>query len=335
MPVKVTRRRDHADPAELTSAGGPTILPIMSTSAASSAARARSDRLRSAPVLFAIATLIWGSTWLAITFQLGVVAAEISVAYRFALASAVLAIWCRATGRSLAFSRRDHTFLAAQGVLMFGANYVAIYEAERYLTSGLVAVLFSTIVFTNPIGMRIAYGVPIARRTLFAAALGVVGVVLLFLPELLTIQSSRSVALGIAFGLAGTLLATGGNVIAVRNHDASVGILEGTVWGMAWGAATAAFIAAVTGASWAFDARPAYVLSLAYLAVFGSIVAFGAYFALMKRVGVTLASYTGVTTPVIAVLLSTLFEGFAWTWTAVLGLALAAAGNFIALKRDS
>jgi drug/metabolite transporter (DMT)-like permease len=291
--------------------------------------------LHSAPALFAIATLIWGSTWLAITFQLGVVAAEVSVAYRFALASAILAIWCRSTGRSLAFSRRDHAFLFAQGVLMFGANYVAIYEAERYLTSGLVAVLFSTIVFTNPIGMRIVYGARIARRTMFAAMLGVVGVVLLFLPELLTVKSSMTVALGIAFGLAGTLLATGGNLIAVRNHHASVGVLEGTVWGMAWGAGTAALIATATGASWTFDARLAYWLSLAYLALFGSIIAFAAYFTLIKRVGVALASYTGVATPVIAVLLSTLFEGFVWTWTAVLGVVLAATGNFIALKRDA
>jgi drug/metabolite transporter (DMT)-like permease len=275
-----------------------------------------------------------GPTWLAITFQLGVVAAEISVAHARARRGP-LAIWCRATRRSLAFSRRDHVFLGVQGVLMFGANYVAIYEAERYLTSGLVAVLFSTIVFTTPVGMRIVYGARIARRTLFAAVLGVVGVVLLFLPELLTVKSSATVGIGIAFGLAGTLLATGGNLITVRNHDARVGVLEGTVWGMAWGAATAALIATATGASWTFDARPGYALSLAYLAIFGSIVAFGAYFTLIKRVGVGLASYTGVATPVIAVLLSTLFEGFEWTWTAVLGVALAAAGNFIALKRDA
>jgi len=299
------------------------------------AARIRPDRLRGAPALFAIATLIWGSTWLAITFQLGVVATEISVAYRFALAASILAIWCRATGRSLALARRDHAFLAAQGVLMFGANYVAIYEAERYLTSGLVAVLFSTIVFTNPIGMRIVYGARLSRRTLFAAMLGVAGVALLFLHELLTIRSSASVALGIAFGLVATLLATGGNLIAVRNHHASVGVLEGTVWGMAWGAATAALIAMVTGAPWTFDPSPRYVLSLLYLAVFGSIVAFGAYFMLLKKSGIAIASYTSVAIPVIAVLLSTLFEGFAWTWTAGLGVAFAATGNVIVLRRDA
>ncbi len=311
------------------------MLATMSNPAAPPTTRARSDRLRGAPALFAIVTLIWGSTWLAITFQLGVVAAEISVAYRFALAALLLAIWCRATGRSLAFSRRNHLFLCAQGVLMFGANYVAIYEAERYLTSGLVAVLFSTIVFSNPIGMRIAYGARIARRTLFAAVLGVAGVVLLFLPELSTVQTSATAGIGVAFGLAGTLLATGGNLIAVRNHDARVGVLEGTVWGMAWGAATAALIALAKGASWTFDARLGYVLSLAYLAVFGSIMAFGAYFLLLKKVGIGLASYTSVATPVIAVLLSTLFEGFAWTWTAVLGVVLAATGNFLALRRDA
>ena len=152
--------------------------------------RRRSLHDTSASALFFAITLIWGSTWLAITFQLGMVAPAVSVAYRFALAALLLAFWCRATGHKLAFSRRDHTFLFAQGVLLFGANYVAIYEAERYLTSGLVAVLFSTIVFLNPIAMRLAYGERIAPQTIVAATLGVAGVTLLFSRELLTAQHS-------------------------------------------------------------------------------------------------------------------------------------------------
>jgi drug/metabolite transporter (DMT)-like permease len=286
------------------------------------------------PVLFAICTLIWGSTWLAITFQLEAVAPEVSVAYRFALASAVLAVWCRASGRSLSFSRRDHAFLLGQGVLLFGANYVAVYESERYLTSGLVAVLFSTIVFMNPIGIRIAFGTPIAPRAMFAAVLGVSGVVLLFLPELLQVQGSANVALGIAYGLGGTVLATCGNLIAVRNHSAKLGVFEGAVWGMGWGAATAALIAIVRGVPWSIDTRSTYLLSLVYLAVFGSIVAFGAYLTLIKKVGAAPAAYVGVATPVIAVTLSTFFEGFAWTPTAALGAVLAIVGNFMALKRE-
>jgi drug/metabolite transporter (DMT)-like permease len=298
-------------------------------------ATGRAAAARSVPALFALTTLIWGSTWLMITFQLGVVPPEISVAYRFAAAAALLALWCRATGRSLAFGRRDHAFLAAQGLLTFGANYVAIYEAERFLTSGLVAVLFSTIVFMNPVGMRLVFGERIAPRTLWAAALGVAGIVLLFLPELAGLARSPAAGLGIALGLAGTLLSSAGNMIAVRNHRRGVGVLEGTVWAMAWGAATALLIGVATGTPWAFDPRAAYWLSLAYLSVLGSIVAFGAYFTLIARVGVGVAGYTGVATPVIAVLLSTLFEGYAWSGTAALGIALAVAGNYIMLRRPA
>src|SRR6516225_7327754 len=105
----------------------------------------------SAVTLFAAATLIWGSTWLAIKYQLGVVAPEVSVAYRFLLGAIVMAAWCAFTRRSLRFGLRSHLFIALQGVLMFGLNYVGVYWAEQYATSGLVAVLFSTIVFMNPI----------------------------------------------------------------------------------------------------------------------------------------------------------------------------------------
>ena len=117
----------------------------------------------SAP-LFVTATLIWGSTWLAIKYQLGVVAPQMSVAYRFAAAAAVLIVWCVATRRSLRFTGRDHGFLALQGATFFGFNYVAIYLAEQYVTSGLLAVLFSTIVFMNPIGMRLVYRTPLTAR---------------------------------------------------------------------------------------------------------------------------------------------------------------------------
>src|SRR5713101_6280838 len=134
--------------------------------------------------LFIICSAIWGSTWLAIKYQLGAVAPELSVAYRFGLAAIVLFAWCAATRRSLRFSAREHGYLAALGVTLFGLNYIGVYWAERYVASGLVAVLFSTIVFMNPVGMRLVFGTPLAARTFVAAALGVAGVALLFLPEL-------------------------------------------------------------------------------------------------------------------------------------------------------
>ena len=282
--------------------------------------------------LFAICTAIWGSTWLAITWQLGQVSPTVSVVYRFALAGALLGAWCAATGRRMRFPAAEHARLAAWGAMMFGVNYVAVYYAEAHVSSGLVAVVFSTIVFMSPIGMRLAFGTPVTARMLVAATLGVGGVALLFLPELDAARHGGSAALGILYALVATAIATGGNVFAVRNYAAGLPVLPTTAWGMLYGAAVAAVVALAQGAAWTFDPRLPYVLSLAYLAVFGSVVAFGAYLTLLAKVGAGPASYVGVSTPVIAMLLSTMFEGYRWTWPAVLGVALAVAGNVLALR---
>jgi drug/metabolite transporter (DMT)-like permease len=281
--------------------------------------------------LFAIPTLIWGSTWFAIKFQLGVVAPQASVAYRFALAALILAAWCAATGRSLALPRRAHAWMALQGVTMFGLNYVAVYEAEARLASGLVAVVFSTIVFMTPFGARAAFGVPVAARTLGGAALGVAGVALLFLPELSAAGEGGTSAIGLAFAVASPLVAAVGNLVSMRMQRDGLPVLTSTAWGMGYGAIAVAAAAAVSGAAWTFDARLPYVLSLLYLAVFGSIVAFGTYLTLLERAGPGPSSFVGVATPVVAMLFSTAFEGYRWTWVGALGVALAAVGNVIAL----
>ncbi|MEO8345061.1 MAG: DMT family transporter [Betaproteobacteria bacterium] len=286
----------------------------------------------STPILFLIPTLIWGSTWLAITFQLGQVAPEVSICYRFALSALCLAGWCLATGRPLRFCLRDHAFLAGLGVLMMGFNYIWIYRAEQIITSGLVAVLFSTLVFMSPVAMRVAFGTPLRARIFVAAGLGVTGVALLFLPELQQAQRGGAVAYGIALTLAATASCAVGNLIAVRNHRAGFATLPATVFGLAYGSLLAGVVATVLGVPWTFDPRLPYVLSLLYLSVFGSVIAFGVYFTLLNRVGSGTASYTTVSTPVIAMLFSTLFEGYRWTWIAVLGVALAAFGTWYSLR---
>ena len=286
----------------------------------------------SAGVLFLIATAIWGSTWLAIKFQLGVVAPEASVAYRFALAAVLLAAACAIRGRSLAFPARTHGWMAAQGATFFGLNYIGVYVAERHVASGLVAVVFTTIVFITPIGTRIAFGTPIAPRVIVGAALGVVGVAMLFLPELRGAGDDGQTLLGIGYAFGATVIAAIGNLITMRLQREKVPVFTGTAWGMAYGALTAAICATLAGISWTFDVRLAYVASLAYLVVLGSVVAFGAYFLLLRQVGASLASFVGVSTPVVAMLLSSLFEGYRWTATAVLGVVLAVIGNVLALR---
>jgi len=282
--------------------------------------------------LFAIASAIWGSTWLAITFQLGTVAPELSVAYRFAIASTIVAAWCIASRQSLGFPRREHLWLVAMGATFFGFNYIGVYWAERYVTSGLVAVVFSTIVFMSPIGMRVFYGEALTVRTLVAAAMGVTGVALLFLPELSAARQGGSAAMGITIALVATVFAAVGNLIAVRNHRAGLPTLPVTAWGMLYGSLISFAFAAIMGVTWTFERTAGYVLSLAYLALFGSVFAFGAYLTLLKRVGAGPSSFVAVATPVIALALSTLFEAYRWTWVSAAGLVLAVFGNWLALR---
>jgi len=260
------------------------------------------------------------------------VAPEVSVVYRFALAAVLLASWCALTGQSLRFPRRTHLHLAALGAMLFGFNYVGVYWAEEYVTSGLVAVLFSTIVFMNPAGMRLAFGTPLSTRTLIAATMGVAGVTLLFLPELNQATQGGSAGYGVAFALGATVIACGGNLIAIRNHKAAIPTFPGTAWCMTYGALSAVLASVVRGVPWSFDTSLAYLLSLAYLSVFGSIIAFGAYLTLLNRVGGGPAAFVAVATPVIALALSTLFEGYRWTWVAAVGVVLAVAGNWLALR---
>jgi len=289
----------------------------------------------SGAALFAIPSLIWGSTWLAITGQLGTVEPEVSVVYRFAIASALLVAACLATRRPLRFGARDHAFLAALGLAMICVNYLFVYHAERYIASGLVAVAYSTVVFMTPVAMRIVHGAPLRPRLLAAATLGVAGVWLLFLPQVDATGDPRRTATGVALTLAAAAACAVGNVVAVRNQKAGIPTVSGTAWMLVYGTLFALVVVAAQGAPWRFDASPRYVLSLVYLAVFGSVVAFATYFALLERVGAGPSSYVAVVTPVIAMLLSTLFEGYRWNALAVAGGVLAVIGNRLVLAEAS
>ena len=222
---------------------------------------------------------------------------------------------------------RDRAAARVHAAAAFGDR-----RAERYVASGLVAVLFATIVLFNPLLARIFFGTPLTARALAGGAIGVAGVALMFAPEILALANGGDPALGIAFGLGATLIASGGNMLAVRNQRAGIPIFQGAAWGMAYGAGVATLVALLHGAAFTFSATLPYVASLAYLALFGSIVAFGAYLTLIARVGAGPAAYVNVATPVVAMALSTLLEGYRWTWPAAAGVALALAGNVLVTR---
>jgi drug/metabolite transporter (DMT)-like permease len=289
--------------------------------------------MRSASGLFLLSSLIWGSTWFVIRYQLGRVAPEVSVVYRFALAATLLLTFCAMTGIRLRYSLRDHLLMAAQGAFMFAPNYVLIYHSERFLTSGLVAVVFSIIVIFNILGMRIFFGQAIRFRMMAGAVAGVGGVALLFWPELARFQGGTQEATGLALAAMATFVASIGNLIASHNYRLGMPVQSSTGFAMLYGTLMVSTWVVVTGVPWSFLVTTSYLLSLAYLAVFGSVVAFVAYLTLAGEMGADRAGYVGVVTPVVALALSTALEGYHWTAPAVLGAALCLSGNVLILKK--
>lgn len=282
--------------------------------------------------LYLASVVIWGSTWIAITFQYGTVPAEVSVAYRFWLSSLLLAGWCLARGLRLRFSPREHAWMALQGMLIFGINYVCVYLAEQTIPSGLTATLFSLMVFCNLAGARLAFGTPLTARALGGSALGVAGVALICLPGA-GLTTHGGMGVGIALALVATVSASLGNLVSQRNQRAGLPVLQGNVFGMFYGAAAVTLYALAMGRPFTFDPSLRYLASLTYLAVFGSILAFGAYLTLVGRIGAGRAGYAMVAIPMVALVLSTLFEGLRWQPALALGVALCLGGNILVLPR--
>ena len=281
--------------------------------------------------LYLVSVLIWGSTWLAITFQFGTVPPAVSVAYRFALAGLILLAWALLMGLRLRFSRSDHLWMALQGLLLFGVNYMCVYLAETEITSGLVAVAFSLLVILNIVFTRFFFGTPLKPSALIGAGLGIGGIVLVFLPEIVRGTGGRNPTLGILFALGGALSASLGNIVASRNHGRGLPVVQMNTFGMLYGALFVAVFALVTRQPFVFDWSPRYLLSLAYLAVFGSILAFGAFLVLLGRIGADRAGYITVAIPIVALLLSACFEGLRWNLSLALGILLCVAGNVAVL----
>lgn len=283
--------------------------------------------------LFAACVAIWGSTWIAITFQLGTVAPEASVFYRFLLASLMVFAYCRARGLRLRFTPREHLWIALQGVLMFSVSYVCVYYAEQHVVSGLVAVGYSASPLLNMVGMRLVFGTAMTARVALGAALGIVGITLVFWPEFSHLNTDRHVALGAFFTAASVVLSAASNMAAHRNHDAGLPIWQTMAWGMLYGALFTLVLTLALGRPLTIEATPAYLLSLLYLAVFGSILAFGGFLTLLSRIGPARAGYIGVMVPIVALAISSAFEGYRWEWLAGVGVLVSVAGNVIILRR--
>ena len=281
--------------------------------------------------LYAATVLIWGSTWLGIKFQLGEVDPLVSVIYRFCLATVLLILWCFLKGLKMRFATRDHLFIALQGACLFAVNYWLFYLAEVHLTSGIVAVMFSTIVFWNILNGRIFLKTPVRATVICGACLGIVGIGLVFWPELSGFSLADDGFKGFLLSMAATLLASFGNILSARNQRHGLPVVQTNAYGMAYATLLMLALALIAGKPFTFDPTAPYIISLLYLALFGSVIAFGCYLTLVGKIGADRASYATLLFPIIALIISTVVEGYQWSLPAVAGVGVILAGNALAL----
>ena len=291
----------------------------------------RSKRLRSI-ASFILITLIWGSTWLVIKDQISIVPACWSVTWRFALAAAAMFLLALIRRDPLWLDRAGTGLALVIGLVQFGANFQFVYGAQHFLTSGLVAVFFALLLVPNAGLARIFLGTPIGGRFIAGSAVALGGIGLLLLHEYNMAPPGTAVPLGIMLCIGAVLCASVGNVLQAGPVARRQSALPLIAWSMLFGALANALFAAITTGPPVFDPRPEYLLGIFYLAIMGSVVTFPLYFALIRDWGPGKAAYNGVAVPVVAMALSTLFEGYRWSVLAGSGAMLAMIGLLIALS---
>ncbi len=300
----------------------------MNTGSAAPQARASAGDL----LAIAICTLCWGTTWFAITLQLGVVDPVVSVTYRFALAGALVFAWCTLRRQSIALTRTQHFWAFLVGLVTFGVNYPFVYLAEQWVNSAVVAVVFASMSFINLIAFRITFGQRAPLLAWGAAGLGITGVGLLSWGELAEAQLDARALFGLALTFAGVVASVIGNLFARKNEEAHAPLIASTGWAMLYGALVLALFCLATGRPFVFDMSVRYVGSLLYLSIVGSVIAFLVYYALARRRGYATASYISALVPLVAMLMSSLFEAKTWGLLALVGVALALAGQWLLLR---
>jgi drug/metabolite transporter (DMT)-like permease len=283
-------------------------------------------------ILFAIPALIWGSTWYVIKFQLGMVDPLLSVAYRFLLAGILLISFCIVTGKRMKFSVHEHFLIFLLGLSLFGFNYWFVYQAETVLTSGVVAVIFSLIIVFNIIFNALLLKGKIKKDVIIAAVLGIIGTIFLYKNELSSFSLNTKDAFVFVICLAGIITASLGNILSAYKQKRKIPVLQANAFGMFYGGAAMFLTVLLLGKPIVFEATVNYILSLLYLAVFGSIIAFSTYLKLLGEIGPDRSVYIALITPAIAIVISTIFEGYKWDLYAVAGILLLFSGNFLALR---
>jgi drug/metabolite transporter (DMT)-like permease len=285
--------------------------------------------------LFALCVLVWGTTWHAITYQLDDLAPEFGVALRFAIAGVAVLGLAAARGDRLRLAARVHAPLALQGAFLYGVSYCCVYHAERFIPSGLVAVGYSASPLLGGLGAAALFGAALGRRFVLGGVLGLAGVALIFWPEIVRPATGDRGSTGALLTVASVLLSAVGSLTASRNRQLGVPLLPAMGFGMLYGAAAAAVVGLALDRPFAWPTAPSWWLAMAWLSLAGSVLAFACFLTLQDRLGPGPAATVGVMTPLLALVVSLLFEGFHPDLLTAAGAALAVAGNALMLRPAS
>lgn len=286
-------------------------------------------------VLYIITVLIWGTTWFAIKLQIGHAPNEISIFYRGALAAICLFVWCKINKYSLRFKLKDHLFLCGLGLSMFSLHYIFVFKATHYIVSGVIAVVFSGVSFLSILNNFIFFRQKPSLNVVLGALIGVGGLCVFFGDEITQVADGHTFLKGLMLACIAALIFSLGGSFSKRNNNKGLETIPAMTMGMIYGSIMILVYILTQSSQFVLPASYIYWMSLIYLVVPGSIVAFLCYLKLIKNIGPELAGYTMVLTPIVALIVSWALEGYEWSLTDLVGLACVIVGNVLVMRKKS
>jgi drug/metabolite transporter (DMT)-like permease len=284
-------------------------------------------------ILFTATLFCWSPTWYLIKFQLGYVDPLVSVFYRFVSASLIIFVYLIIKRKSLKFSFNRHIWFLFFGTCLYSVNYVFFYTSNTYLVSAFPAIVFSTVVIMNILGEWFYFKKRPTVNTLIGATIGMIGIIIIFNEEIFNFSFNNGTHIGLFLALLGTFCASTGNMVHQRNLNNNFPLIQTIAFSMLYGSLITLLITQLNNTELLFEFSFKYIASLAYLSVFGSIFAFIFYLKLLEKVGPGRAGYVGVVMPVIALLISTIFENLKWQIDLIIGLPILLIGAVLVINQ--
>ena len=285
-------------------------------------------------ILFLITLFCWSPTWYLIKFQLGYVDPLVSVFYRFIIAAIIIFIYLVIKNKNLKFSINHHFWFLFFGTCLYSINYVFFYLSNTYLISAFPAIVFSTVVIMNILGETFYFKKKPSLKTLIGATIGMIGIIIIFNDEIFNFSLSEGTHIGLFLALIGTFCASTGNMVHQRNLNNNFPPIQTIAYAMLYGSFVTFLVTQVRSAELLFENSVSYISSLLYLSIFGSIFAFVSYLKLLEKVGPGRAGYVGVVMPVLALMISTIFEKLEWQIDLIIGLPILIIGAILVINQN-